>query len=360
MMMPTGRPILYYSPAMGRVDFGAGHPFRGSRFQEFINLLKANGLDKSLDIRSPSPATDDDLALAHTPEYVAHVREVESYEGALSIDTPVPKGMTDAAKLIAGGALAGASSLARNESELAMTFGGFHHAGVSNGEGFCVFNDVAIAARALLQRHGMKRVLVIDTDAHQGNGTMDIFYEDPRVLFVSIHQDPSTVYPGRGFANDIGAGEGRGFTINIPMPRFSGNAHWARALDEIFVPVCAEFKPDVIIRNGGSDPFYGDELTELGLDLDGLAGVGRIVRSSSDRGPRKLLDLMVSGYGDFVPYGWLALFTGVTGLNVDYAQYASRIPPSPVRVPKETLDRQTEAVIAEVKANLRDYWKSLA
>jgi acetoin utilization protein AcuC len=357
--MDAKRPVLYYSPAMGRVDFGAGHPFRGSRFDEFMRLLEADGLDKVLDIRPAVPATDDDLALAHAPEYVAHVREVEGYEGALSIDTPVPRGMVDAVKLIVGGALAGAHALADEGVELAMTFGGFHHAGVSSGEGFCVFNDVAIAARALLRRHGMKRVLVMDTDAHQGNGTMDIFAEDPRVLFVSIHQDPRTVYPGRGFANDIGTGDGRGYTINIPMPRFSGNAQWARALEEIFVPVCAEFRPEVIIRNGGSDPFYGDELTEMGLDLGGLARVGAIVRGASDRGPRRLLDLMVSGYGDFVPYGWLALFSGVTGLKADYAKYARRIYPMPRRIPEETLDTQTDAVIAEVKGSLREYWKSL-
>jgi acetoin utilization protein AcuC len=358
--MDAKRPVLYFSPAMGRVDFGEGHPFRGARFDEFVKILQAEGIDRDLDIRPAVPATDADLHLAHAPTYVAHVREVEAYEGALSIDTPVPRGMTDAAKLIAGGALACARTLTEEDVELAMTFGGFHHAGVANGEGFCVFNDVAIAARALVQRHGKKRVLIIDTDAHQGNGTMDIFAEDPNVLFISIHQDPRTVYPGRGFANDVGQGEGRGFTINIPMPRFSGNAQWARALDEIFLPVCAEFKPEVIIRNGGSDPFYGDELTELGLDLDGLARVGAIVRSASDNGPRKLLDLMVSGYGDFVPYGWLALFSGVTGLKADYAKYARRIFKMPVRVPEETLDRQTDAVIAEVKLNLREYWKSLA
>ena len=116
----------------------------------------------------------------------------------------------------------------------------------------------------------------------------------------------------------------------------------------------------MIIRNGGSDPFYGDELTELGLDLDGLARVGAIVRSASDNGPRKLLDLMVSGYGDFVTYGWLALFSGVTGLKADYAKYSRRIYPMPRRIPEETLDRQTDAVIAEVRANLKEYWTSLA
>jgi acetoin utilization protein AcuC len=358
--MTDRRPVLHFSPAMGNVDFGPGHPFRGSRFTEFASLLKSEGVWDKLDVRPATPASDDDLTLAHAPGYVSHVRDVESYEGALSIDTPVPRGMVDAVKLIVGGALAGARTLAEEDAELAMTFGGFHHAGVANGEGFCVFNDVAVAVRALLNRHGKKRVLIVDTDAHQGNGTMDIFAEDPRVLFISIHQDPRTIYPGVGFANDIGNGEGRGYTINIPMPRFSGNAQWARALEEIFVPVCAEFKPEVIVRNGGSDPFYGDELTELGLDLDGLARVGAIVRTASDSGPEKLLDLMVSGYGDFVPYGWLALFSGVTGMDVDYAKYGRRISKVPRRVPEDTLNRQTDAVIAEVKANLRDYWKSLA
>jgi acetoin utilization protein AcuC len=240
-----------------------------------------------------------------------------------------------------------------------MTFGGFHHAGSSSGEGFCVFNDVAIAARSLIQRHGMRRVLIIDTDAHQGNGTMDIFWEEPKVLFMSIHQDPRTIYPGRGFVGDIGEGAGRGYTINIPMPRFSGGRHWVKALEEIFVPICVEFKPDAIIRNGGSDPFYGDELTELGVDLDGLASIGATVRGASNAGPRKLLDLTVSGYGDFVQYGWLALFSGVTGIGVDYNRYVRSFYPMSCRVPEDSLDRQTDAVIVELRRSLSDFWPSL-
>ena len=210
MAPKPGEAVLYYSPAMAKVDFGEGHPFRGTRFEGFMQLVKAMGADSCVEMRVPKPATDEDLQLAHTAAYIAHVKEVESYEGALSIDTPVSKGMVDAAKLVVGAALDAGEALAKEKFKLAMTFGGFHHAGKESGEGFCVFNDVAIAAKAFLQRHGMKRVLIIDTDAHQGNGTMDIFWNDPRVLFVSIHQDPMTIYPGRGFASDVGEGDGRG------------------------------------------------------------------------------------------------------------------------------------------------------
>lgn len=355
----NSRPCIYYSPAMGRVDFGPGHPFRGSRFADFIRLLKELGVDREIDIVEPRPAVEGDIELVHSAMYIAHVKEVEGYEGALSIDTPVPRGMVEAVKLVVGAALEAGGALAKGERTLAMTFGGFHHAGRDSGEGFCVFNDVAIAAQAFLNKHGMKRVMVIDTDAHQGNGTMDLFWRDPKVLFVSIHQDPRTIYPGRGFAGEIGEGEGRGYTVNIPMPRFSGNAQWAHALNEIFVPLCKEFRPEVIIRNGGSDPFYGDDLTELGLDLDGLAEVGRIVRSASDEGPRKLLDLMVSGYGPYATYGWLALFSGVTGFPVDYERFASQIPPRPARKSEAALDQQTREVVASVKGHLSEYWKSL-
>lgn len=342
---------------MAKFDFGAGHPFRGTRFDGFMQLIKASGAEGCVEMRVPKPATDDDLQLVHTPEYVAHVKEVESYEGALSIDTPVPKGMVESAKLIAGAVLDAGTALVKEKYKVAMTFGGFHHAGRANGEGFCVFNDVAIAAEAFLKRHQMKRVLVVDTDAHQGNGTMDVFWNDPRVLFISIHQDPMTIYPGKGFANDLGDGDGRGFTVNIPMPRFSGNTQWAYALEEIFVPLAKEFKPDVIIRNGGSDPFYGDDLTELGLDFDGLAEVGRIVRKTSDDGPGKLLDLMVSGYGNFVTYGWLALFAGTTGCDVDYRKYGKMIAPNPTRVQAAKLDELTGNVVAELKGHLREHWK---
>jgi acetoin utilization protein AcuC len=244
--------------------------------------------------------------------------------------------------------------------DTAISFGGFHHAGKASGEGFCIFNDVAITTKMLLNQYKIKRVLIIDTDAHQGNGTMDIFYDDPRVLFISIHQDPRSLYPGRGFVYEIGSKAGKGFTVNIPMPMFSGNSQYMYALKEIFIPLANEFLPEVIVRNGGSDPHFADQLTQLGLDLNGLNFLGKIVRRAADETSNKLIDLTVSGYGELTPYGWLAIIAGVSGLSIDFADLLSKegkIEP-PWEAPDEvSIQLKTQETVEAIKEKLKSHWR---
>ncbi|GAH36956.1 unnamed protein product, partial [marine sediment metagenome] len=222
------------------------------------------------------------------------------------------------------------------------------------------FNDVAITARMLLSKYPVERILIIDTDAHQGNGTMDIFYDDPRVLFISIHQDPRTLYPGRGFINEIGIGAGKGFTVNIPMPMFAGNKQYQCALNEIFVPLAKEYQPDVIIQNGGADPHYADQLTLLGLDLDGLNMVGKIVRKTADGTSKKLIDMIVSGYSDLVHYGWLAIIAGVAGLPIDFSKIVNEPEKRKhleIEINEGSTESQTQKVVEAVKTELKSYWR---
>jgi acetoin utilization protein AcuC len=273
------------------------------------------------------------------------------------MDTPVTRGAEAAQRLIAGSDLQAIKLLLDGGHETAHTFGGFHHAGPDYGEGFCIYNDVAIAAKALVERHGLKRVMILDSDAHQGNGTMDIFLQDPRVLFVSIHQDPRTIYPGKGFTWEVGEGDGEGFTVNIPMPPGSGNAQYAMAMSQIIEPLARDFRPDFFIRNGGSDPFYGDELTMLGLDLDGLAMVSRRTREIALGTAGKLLDMTVSGYGDWVIYGWLAQFCGCEFPDFDFK---ARCPKQPRRSPsttEESMSRATQSMLDTLKRELGGHWK---
>jgi acetoin utilization protein AcuC len=247
-----------------------------------------------------------------------------------------------------------------DDHDTAVTFGGFHHAGVASGEGFCVFNDVAITARMLLEQYPVKRILVMDTDAHQGNGTMDIFYDDPNVLFLSVHQDPHTLYPGRGFVHETGTGAGEGYTVNIPMPMYSGNDQYRYVLSEILIPLAEEFKPDVIIQNGGADPHYADHLTQLGVNLDGLSAITRIVRETADRTSKKLVSMIVSGYGDLVPYGWLALISGVSGYDIDFDELVREegiIEPSWDGAEYGKVRKRTEDMVKTLKKELEPYWR---
>lgn len=352
-------PIIYH-PNIIKYDFGEGHPFQSERFKIFMDLFHKIGLDRNslFEIVEPQTAKDEDLEMVHTKEYIKRVKMLERTSGHLSVDTYVMPHMVDAAKLIVGSAMTAGRLIMEDEYNIAITFGGFHHAGVSQGEGFCLFNDVAIVAKMLLNNYSIKKVLIIDTDAHQGNGTMDIFYQEPRVLFISIHQDPRTLYPGRGFVNEIGANEGKGFTVNLPMPIFSGNEQYEYALKEIFVPLANEFQPDVIIRNGGADPHYADQLTNLGLDLDGLHMIGEIVGDTVNSTSKKLIDLLISGYSYLVCYGWLALISGVSGLSIDVKKYISEPKKrTPSWASERYLDTSTRKMVRMVKHELKDYWR---
>lgn len=354
-------PIIYH-PQLSKFDFGRGHPFRGERFESFMRLFNNLGLDeKSLfEVIEPKMAQDKDLERVHTRQYIEQVKYLEQHGGHLSIDTYVTPGMVDAAKLVVGAGMTAGKLIMKDRYRTAITFGGFHHAGAANGEGFCVFNDVAITTKMLLNEYPVGRVLIIDTDAHQGNGTMDIFYDDPQVLFISIHQDPQTLYPGRGFVDEIGIGRGKGFTVNMPMPMFAGNEQYEFALNEIFVPLAKEYQPDVIIQNGGADPHYADQLTQLGLDLDGLNMVGKIVRKTVDETSKKLIDMIVSGYGDLVPYGWLAIIAGVSGLSINFDEHVpeqKKIKPQQMERNKDAIWLQTQEVVDAVKAELKSYWR---
>lgn len=344
-----------YHHSLAAYDFGEGHPFCGERFTRFMAALETYPeLLSRLTVTEPSPAGNDLLGLAHSLSYIEMVRTLERRGGHLSVDTRVLPGSVDAARMIVG-ATVGAVSAAR-KSGLALSFGGLHHAGRDYGEGFCIFNDVAVAARYLLDA-GLERVMVIDTDAHQGNGTMDIFYDNPRVLFVSLHQDPMTLYPGTGFVTQIGKGEGTGFTVNIPMPVRAGDSEFRIAIKEIVIPLIDRFSPQFIIRNGGSDPLKDDILTDLGLTHDGLSLMtGTIAAAARDRGI-PLVDLFLSGYGAHIAEGWLAIVRGTLGVPIDIAfaggrEYGSRWNADSIR---EAMLRTLE----HLKRELRPYWGDL-
>ena len=345
---------FYYHHEFSSYDFGPSHPFQGSRFARFLDELARRfpAVHERLDIREAEAVSYDTLALVHDLSYIERVVALEKRRGYLSPDTQLLPGSVKAARLIVGASVAAAREAAR--SGFAMGFGGLHHAGRDFGEGFCIFNDVAAAAAVLL-RDGMERVAVIDTDAHQGNGTMDIFYGDPRVLFVSIHQDPHSLYPGVGFVSEIGSGAGEGFTVNIPMPMLADGPLYERAMREIVHPLIDEFRPGAIIRNGGSDPLYTDTLTNLGLDIDQLSGLIRGVADHARRNGIPLVDLFLSGYGPYVSEGWLAIVRGALGetMHLEIPERRKYITPEQYA----NIDTSTRIMLDELKRRLAPHWK---
>ena len=229
-----------------------------------------------------------------------------------------PGKIEEAARLIVGQAKMACDLVQSGQYQKVISIGGgMHHAKRRFGEGFCIYNDVAFAALYLIEKYQLERVMVLDTDAHAGNGTAEYFRANPKILFVDIHQDPRTIYPGTGLLPISEQMQGRGFTVNIPLPVHAGNASYLKAFDEIVLPLTKEFKPQIIIRNGGSDPHFNDGLTYLGMTIAGFRMMGDKVREMTEICQGKQIDLIASGYNKTIlPYAWLSLISGIADFPI--------------------------------------------
>ncbi len=370
--------VIFYRDELKQYDFGPGHPFRGDRYDVFPRFLKQNlPEDGNYRVFRADPVGDEDLRLICRQEYIDFSR---GYYRAASEGLPYPGDffsfqsednhprsrpgrIEEAARLVIGQAKAACDLVMEGQTTTAVSIGGgMHHAKPNYGEGFCIYNDVAFAARYLQRQYKLERILVLDTDAHAGNGTCDYFYKDPHVLLIDLHQDPRTLYPGTGFADHIGDGEGRGFTVNVPLPVYSGRESYRRVFEQIVQPVTAEFKPQVIIRNGGSDPHIADGLANLGLQVNGFKMIGEKVREMTGSTGGREIDLIGSGYNrEVLPYAWLALVCGISGIENPVKMPASvealdKVPPW---IGVDRFEVDIDSVIADVKHHLKNYWKCL-
>jgi acetoin utilization protein AcuC len=359
---------ILWNEELKEYDFGAGHPFRGHRYQIFPQFLREHLGEGDYQIIGAEKAEDEDLLLICNRDYIEFTRAYYraanlglDYNGRFyqfhSLDNrPIgrPGKLEEAARLIIGQAKRAVELVERGEFRKAVSIGGgMHHAKASFGEGFCLYNDVAFIATYLVKKYGLTRILILDTDAHAGNGSSEYFYQDPRVLFIDLHQDPRTLYPGTGFVNQIGEQEGKGYSVNVPMPIAAGYDSYNLVFEEIVQPLVKEFKPEIIVRNGGSDPYLNDQLTQLGLSIEGFRMIGEKVRGLAEICDGKEIDLIASGYNESIlPYAWLALISGLAGIELTIE--------SPERIPEsyreDLVVGDTEKVVRAVKEQLKDYW----
>ena len=363
---------VLYQQELREYDFGPGYPFRGSRVDVFIHFLKQNiAEDDNYRILRAETVTDDDLLLICRKDYIEFTKEYFKaanlglsypdsqlfYEYHSMDNMPIgkPGKLEEAARRVVGQAKMACDLVQGDTYEKVVSIGGgLHHAKPSYGEGFCLYNDVAFCGMYLMKKHKLGKILILDTDAHAGNGTAEYFYEESRVLFIDLHQNPRTLYPGTGFEYQIGSGEGKGFTVNIPMPVDADYDSYKLAFESVVEPLVQEFKPQIIVRNGGSDPHFNDQLTALGLPVKGFRMIGEKVREMAKVCDGKVIDLIASGYNEEVlPYAWLALISGLAGFEFKIQEPE----PIPQRFMSDTAFAQTERVIGEVKNNLKDYWK---
>lgn len=352
----TQKVAICFHEKLTKYDLGEGNPFRGDRFENAMKFLREQGLlDLShIDVIKPHPTTREDLLRVHDATYIDFVFNLAEQYRPYDVETPVSPDILEGALLISGAAIECGRIVIEGIAGQAISLGGgHHHAGRGYGGGFCLFNDVAIVIEYLRAKHGLDRFLIIDHDVHFGNGTSDIYYRDPTVLYISLHQDPRTIYPGTGFTWQTGEGKGDGYNVNVPLPPGTDDDAYLYALNEIFVPLAEEFKPQIIISNGGSDPHYADSLGSLALTANGFFEIARTVRRTAESVCNgQLIALIGSGYNPTVlPVCWYALAAGIAGLDE-----ISLKEPYESRKPRRDCRKTVESTVDELRRILRKRW----
>jgi acetoin utilization deacetylase AcuC-like enzyme len=258
---------LVYTPEYALHDTGS-HPENQGRLEVIMESLTKNGIMEKLDLNKPQPAQEEDLLRVHTSEYIERLRSfTQNGGGYLDYDTFASPQSYEIAKLAAGGAIK-ASELVFNGYKCAYSLARppGHHATSNRPMGFCLINNMAVALEYLRYNYKIKKFIILDFDAHYGNGTAEIFYQDPQVLYISIHQDPATIFPGKGYVEENGRGDGKGYNMNLPMRPGSTTSDYIFILEKILEPVFRQFNADFCFLDVGFDGHHEDPLSSLQLD----------------------------------------------------------------------------------------------
>jgi acetoin utilization deacetylase AcuC-like enzyme len=273
--MKTG---LVYDPIYLEHDTG-DHVENPRRLVDAMSYLKETGIKERLISLPARPASLEELEMIHAPEYVSYVKsKAENGGGWLDPDTVMSPKSYEAALYAAGGVLVAVEAVIKGkvDNAFALVRPPGHHAVRDRAMGFCIFNNVAIAARFALSKFNLDRVFIADFDVHHGNGTQDAFYADPEVLYFSTHQYP--FYPGTGWMNETGTGEGEGTTVNFPMAAGWGDEECLRAFNEVLVPVARRFQPQLILVSAGFDAHWADHLAMMRVTITGFAQMAMILK----------------------------------------------------------------------------------
>ncbi|WP_197322035.1 acetoin utilization protein AcuC [Saccharomonospora sp. NB11] len=318
------RSAVVWDPALLAYKLGDDHPFNPVRLDLTIRLATALGVLEDVPFVVPEPAETEELYRAHVAEYVEAVKQApmagwDVGHGLGTPDNPVFTDMHEASSLVVGSTLVGARCLAEGQAMRAVNIaGGLHHAMPDRASGFCVYNDCAVAISWLLD-HGFDRIAYVDTDVHHGDGVQTAFYGDPRVLTVSLHQHPFTLFPGTGYSAETGVEDGEGYAVNIPLPPATKDAGWLRAFHAVVPSLLEAFRPQILVTQCGVDSHEEDPLADLSLSVDGHRTIYRTLRELADRfAEGRWLAVGGGGYQliRVVPRSWTHLLATVLDRDV--------------------------------------------
>ncbi|MFI1869564.1 acetoin utilization protein AcuC [Streptomyces jumonjinensis] len=315
----SSRTLLMWDEAVTAYDFGDSHPMDPVRLALTMELVRAYELDRAVDVVAAKPAGDSTLRLVHREDYVAAVRaaselprSADQAYGLGTMDDPAFAGMHEAAALIAGQSVGAAEAVWRGQAAHAVNFaGGLHHAMPGSAAGFCIYNDASLAIARLLEL-GAERVAYLDVDVHHGDGVQAAFWDDPRVLTVSLHEHPRTLFPGTGWPGETGgAGAAEGGAVNVALPAGTGDEGWLRAFHAVVPELLADFRPQVLVTQHGADTHFEDPLAHLAVSLDAQRAVQEACHALAHEYTEEGRWIALGGGGyavvDVVPRSWTHL-----------------------------------------------------
>ena len=375
--MSHGVELVWYGDDAPWYDHGPQHPLRPARVILTRELIRAYGI---VDGRRAAEtvardATDDEIGLVHSRRYIDATRRAGHGEpgpwwefGYGPGDNPIFPSMHEAAARVAGASLVAAEAVHSGRAAHAFNpAGGLDHAMPERASGFCVYDDPAIAIAWLLA-NGAERIAYVDVDVHHGDGVQTIFYREPRVLTISLHQSGRTLFPGTGEVDEIGAGEAKGTKVNVPLPPYTGDDAWLRAFEDVVPPLVTAWKPTVLVTQLGCDTHHTDPLAMLQLTTNAYRRTARLLHNlAHDAAGGRWVATGGGGYqwARIVPRAWTIYFAEMANAEIPdqipeaWIEIAEREAGSPVPttlseppLPSRGLDEAVEAVVAEVKRTI--------
>jgi len=319
-----------YDPALAGFELAPDHPFKPLRFELTRTLLMATGLLGEADLVTARPMDDDLLLAVHDERYVAAVKSAATADasgrraalaayGLGSSDNPLFDGMHETIARVCAATVTAVDLVATGEALRATNFaGGLHHAMRDRASGFCIYNDLAVAIRRAVDHHGL-RVAYVDLDAHHGDGVQWLFYDDPAVLTISLHESGRYLFPGTGNTYETGKDRGRGTAVNVPLEPFTEDESFLECFETIVPRALAWFSPDLIVLQAGADMHRFDPLADLWLSLDGMGrSYRRMVELADEYADGRLVVTGGGGYDPYqtVPRAWARAWVELTGTRL--------------------------------------------